>query len=100
MIVYTSDHGETFASNGRAGHGGDSIDEASIPLFIIGLEGRKVGSLTRAEHPNIFSTLLDLMNVPKNARNSPYSPSLFDDEALDHDRYYRSGDGRRNLFEK
>lgn len=100
VIVYTSDHGETFASNGRAGHGGDSIDEASIPLFIIGLEGRKIGSLTRAEHPNIFSTLLDLMNVPKNARNSPYSPSLFDDEALDHDRYYRSGDGRRNLFEK
>lgn len=100
VIVYTSDHGETFASNGRAGHGGDSIDEASIPLFIIGLEGRKIGPLTRAEHPNIFSTLLDLMNVPQTARNLPYAPSLFDDDALDHDRYYRSGDGRRHLFEK
>ena len=100
VIVYTSDHGETFASNGRAGHGGDTIDEASIPLFIIGLDRRKTERVAQAHHSNIFPTLLDLMNFPIEGRNALYAPSLFD-PAMNtlRPRYYHSGDGRRYLFD-
>lgn len=100
VIVYTSDHGENFAANGRAGHGGDTIDEASIPLFIIGLDRSPAGAISNAHHSNIFPTLLDLMNFPMEARTTKYAPSLFD-PAMDtaRPRYYHSGDGRRFLFE-
>lgn len=100
VIVYTSDHGETFASNGRAGHGGDSNDEASIPLFIIGLDRRQTERVAPAHHSNIFPTLLDLMNFPLERRNARYAPSLFDPAIKTlRPRYYHSGDGRRFVFE-
>lgn len=100
VIVYTSDHGENLASNGRAGHGGDTIDEASVPLFIIGIEKEQGGRISRAHHSNIFPTLLDLMNFPIEPRSARYEPSLFD-PAMDtiRHRYFHSPDGRRFSFE-
>jgi len=100
VIVYTSDHGENLASNGRAGHGGDTVDEASIPLFVIGLDRGRTGRISRAHHANLFPTLLDLMNFPLEARNAKYAPSLFD-PAMNtiRPRYYYTADGRRYLFE-
>lgn len=75
-IIYTSDHGESFFQNGRAGHGGDSIQEASVPLFILGIDPELLNTRTKASHCNVFSTLLDLMRYPTPLRERSYCLSL------------------------
>lgn len=99
VIVYTSDHGETFGSGGRAGHGGDTVDEASVPLFIIGSSQRKQPSTPKTQHSNIFAALLDVMRFPQERRPQPYAPSVLELHEDSAPRYYRSGDGQRHLFD-
>ena len=77
VIIYTSDHGESFFANGKAGHGGETKGEAAVPLFILGMKDRTVDTGFKASHANIFTTLLDLMNYPEELRKYPYAISLF-----------------------
>lgn len=84
VFVYTSDHGQTLVHN-RATHAGDSRAEATVPLFIIGADERIQNADTdfAAAHRNIFATLLDLMNYPKEKRVAEYAPSLLEAEKSD-----------------
>ncbi len=77
VIVYTSDHGESFYADGRAGHGGESRDEAMVPLFIIGADPAKFDTEFPASHANVFTTLLDLFNFPEELRGRSHALSLF-----------------------
>lgn len=77
VIIYTSDHGQTLNEDGeRRSHAGRTLKEAEVPLFILGETGTKVDTGFRAEHANIFATLLDLMNYPPELRRHPYAVSL------------------------
>jgi glucan phosphoethanolaminetransferase (alkaline phosphatase superfamily) len=84
VIVYTSDHGQTLLHD-RATHAGDSKPEALVPIFIIGSDVRLENADTkyRAAHRNLFATLLDLMNYPRELRPPIYAPSLFEAKAGD-----------------
>lgn len=101
-ILYTSDHGQTLSEHGeRHTHCGTSLDtapsEANVPLFVIARDGKSFDSGFRASHANIFSSLLDLMDLPKSARLRGYPVSLFEATAADSQpRYFWVGD----LFEK
>lgn len=75
-ILYTSDHGQTLFKNGRASHGGDSKEEASVPLFLIGKFDREPDTMYAASHSNIFATLLDLMNFPTQNKKRQFAISL------------------------
>jgi glucan phosphoethanolaminetransferase (alkaline phosphatase superfamily) len=78
VIIYTSDHGESFFMNGKAGHGGVTREEAMVPLFAIGLRDLTVDTTFAASHANVFSALLDLMGYPLEMRKFAYQTSLFD----------------------
>jgi membrane-anchored protein YejM (alkaline phosphatase superfamily) len=77
VIIYTSDHGESFYVDGKAGHGGVTREEATVPLFLLGDAGRNIDTDFKASHCNVFTALLDLMNYPEELRKYPYSISLF-----------------------
>ena len=81
-FIYTSDHGQTLKS-GAATHAGDSRDEALVPLFIVSNDARVRDADTRfaAAHRNLFATLLDLMNYPRDLRKHEYAVSLLDAKA-------------------
>lgn len=90
VIVYTSDHGQTLAE-GREGsaHCGYTRNEAVVPLFVIGYRGAGVDTKYKASHPNIFATLLDLMEFPESARKKSYGRSLLKAREADSEpRYY------------
>ncbi len=76
VVLYTSDHGESFYVNGRAGHGGDSPGEAAVPLFVLGIEDLKSGPKCNASHHNMFAAMLDLMSYPEVLRPRNYTPSF------------------------
>lgn len=78
IFVYTSDHGQTLRRN-RATHAGDSKPEALVPLLMFGADARlaTADAEFKAAHRNVFATLLDLMNYPKELRVHDYAPSLF-----------------------
>ncbi len=76
VIVYTGDHGETLYADGKASHGGNSKNEATVPLFIIGKIDAKIDTAYRASHQNLYPTLLDLMNYPEELRGRKNSVSL------------------------
>jgi len=100
VIVYTSDHGESFFPNGRSGHGTDAREQAMVPLFMMGLRERQPDTAYPATHANIFSTLLDLMAVPGDARGYPYRPSLFaTSSSAGVHRYFNPPPGRKVLFD-
>ena len=100
IIVYTSDHGESFFANGKAGHGGITREEAMVPLFILGLKDRQVDTRFRASHASIFTALLDLMNYPPEMRRYPYQMSLFDGtESTPMQRFYNPPAGRKYAFD-
>jgi len=83
VIIYTGDHGESFSANGRAGHGGDTADEARVPLFILGLKNAEPDTGFHASHHNIFASILDLIGYPENLRPPYYSVSLLKATSLD-----------------
>jgi glucan phosphoethanolaminetransferase (alkaline phosphatase superfamily) len=68
VILYTGDHGQTLFANGKASHGGDTKDEANVPLFIIGDLGKNVDTDYKASHQNLYPTILDLIDYPKELR--------------------------------
>ena len=100
VIIYTSDHGESFFVNGKAGHGGTTREEAMVPLFILGLKGQNPDVGFKATHANIFSTLLDLMNFPSETRTHPYQMSLFVGKGdMPVQRFYNPPPGKKFAFD-
>ena len=77
VIAYTSDHGESLYAQGAAGHGGRSREEATVPMFMIGLKDRSVDTSFKASHANLFTSLLDLIDYPEEMRKHSYAVSLF-----------------------
>lgn len=96
IVLYTGDHGQTLIENNETwSHCGDSLNEASVPLFLISGQGLFLDSIDteyRASHHNIFPTLLDLMSVPEEAKTTSYPLSLLTATAADStDRYFLGG---------
>jgi glucan phosphoethanolaminetransferase (alkaline phosphatase superfamily) len=78
VILYTSDHGQTLFEDGTNWlHCNYTPQEARVPLILIGRNIPPVKDGYVASHSNILPTLLDLMNVPREARVHDYAPSLF-----------------------
>lgn len=101
VIVYTSDHGESFFVDGKAGHGGTTREEATVPLFILGLKEHDADPGFRAMHANIFTGLLDLMKFPRGLRTHPYQISLFDGKASSPvHRSYNPPAGKKMSFDQ
>lgn len=99
-IIYTSDHGESFYAGGKAGHGGDTKEEALVPLFILGLDRDSVDAKFPASHSNIFTTLLDLVGYPNEYRGYPYAVSLLKAKRNDaRPRSFNLADGKRIAFD-
>jgi hypothetical protein len=64
MIVFTSDHGESFGENGAIHHGQNLLDEqVHVPAWIVAGEGTLSAQQTRAlaDHAGRFVTHLDLL---------------------------------------
>lgn len=100
VIIYTADHGESFFANGKAGHGGITKEEAAVPLFMLGLKDRNPDTHFPATHANIFTTLLDLLNVPADARKYPYLISLFEgNSATPVKRFYNPPPGKKYAYD-
>lgn len=76
IIIYTGDHGQTLFVNGRSSHGGNTKEEACVPLFIIGAIDRNVDTAYKASHKNIYPTILDLIGFPAELREYTIIPSL------------------------
>lgn len=92
-ILYTGDHGQTLIENYETWpHCGDTLNEAAVPLFLIGQQGWEFDTGYRASHQNIFPTLLDLMAVPEEAKVTSYPLSLLTATESDStDRYFLGG---------
>lgn len=108
VFAYTSDHGQTLVQD-RATHAGDSKAEATVPILLIGDDERlrRADSNYAAAHRNLFPTLLDLMNYPKDLRAAEYAPSLLDAKAENSaPRFYFVGNlrgafgGKKMLFDE
>ncbi|MEM9773629.1 MAG: sulfatase-like hydrolase/transferase [Chloroflexota bacterium] len=93
VILYTSDHGQNLGEDeDNWSHCGDSKWEVQVPLFIIGTVPTTIDPSFKAHHFNIFSTLLDLMDVPNDLRTQNYPISLFEATFADSaPRYYLTG---------
>lgn len=101
VIIYTSDHGESFFANGRAGHGGESREEAMVPLFVLGDRSGRFDPGFRASHANLFTTLLDLMEFPVDKRSAVYARSLLG-SGREHSapRFFNPPKSQRVLFDQ
>jgi glucan phosphoethanolaminetransferase (alkaline phosphatase superfamily) len=100
VILYTSDHGDTLQENGEAwSHCSNTSPEATVPLFMIGEIENQPDTNYQASHSNIFPTLLDLMNVPENARQKQYNYSLLKaNSSMNGPRYYFGEDPNPILY--
>jgi len=92
-ILYTSDHGQTlFENNVSWLHCNNTLQEAIVPLFMVGGKWTTHDEPYTASHDNILPTLLDLMNVPADERLHPYAPSLLSADASGAiDRFFFDG---------
>lgn len=100
VILYTSDHGQTLFSNGKASHGGETREEAIVPLFVVGKLDRSPDTNFKASHQNIYPTLLDLMNYPEEFRERRYVISLLKARASDSKtRFFNPNLGEKISFE-
>jgi glucan phosphoethanolaminetransferase (alkaline phosphatase superfamily) len=100
VIIYTGDHGESFYANGRAGHGGDTVDEARVPLFILGLKTADLDISFHASHHNLFATVLDLIEYPEDLRPQYYSVSLLKATSRDSAaRFFNPYPGKKIPFD-
>jgi len=63
-----------------------------VPLFIITQSNLNADTSYPASHFNLFPTLLDLMNIPEQARRYSYALSLLKATSMDSaPRYYLTG---------
>ena len=100
VVLYTSDHGESFYLNGRAGHGGDSPGEANIPLFVLGIDDLKAGPNCKASHHNMFAAMLDVMKYPVEVRQRNYSSSFLNcGPEMNSARSFSTPTGKKIAFE-
>jgi len=84
--IYTSDHGEELGGDGVPAMTRKLLPEVvAVPLLMFGDDRPRVDTSYRASHLNVFPTLLDLMNVPLQARPWTYSRSLLVAKATDRD---------------
>lgn len=90
VIFYTGDHGQTLSEGGEVySHGGDSVREATVPLFLIGHVETAPDTGFKPMHANILPSILDLMNYPDEWRKQAYVVSLFRAKASDsRQRFY------------
>jgi glucan phosphoethanolaminetransferase (alkaline phosphatase superfamily) len=101
VIIYTGDHGESFYANGRAGHGGETLGEAAVPLFVLSLKDLRPDTGFAASHHNLFATVLDLMNYPRELRPPSLSVSLLTATRNDSTpRYFNPGPGKKIRFDR
>lgn len=90
VIIYTSDHGQTLAEHGEHWpHCNQTRNEAVVPLFMLAAPHRSVDTNFAASHANIFATLLDLMEIPLDARQHEHALSLL---------VARSSDSRPRIY--
>jgi glucan phosphoethanolaminetransferase (alkaline phosphatase superfamily) len=100
VIFYTSDHGEEFTDDGHGVHGTAAPEEARVPLFAFGLDKAKIDTDFKASHANVFTALLDLMQVPIEARKYTYAKSLLTATRSDSvPRFFNLIDGKKIPFE-
>jgi len=100
VIIYTGDHGESFYANGRAGHGGDTVEEASVPLFVLGLNDPKIDTNFKASHHNMFAAMLDLMNYPQELLSYQYSVSILKAKPSDsRPRFFNPSPNKKIRFD-
>lgn len=93
IYIYTSDHGETLFEDGATTlHCSNTWQEATVPLIILGYLEDAGDTTYKASHANIFATILDLMDVPIEARPYLYAPSLLHvNSSQNEERYFYSG---------
>jgi len=100
VIIYTGDHGQTLFVNGRASHGGNTKQEATVPLFIIGNINHPIDTSYKASHDNIFPTILDLFGYPDELRDAKSAPSLLRARSSDsRPRYFNPDLGTKVPFD-
>ena len=98
IIVFTSDHGESFGEQGRFGHGGLFYEErVHVPLIISGpgiIKGRRVKK--SVSHIDLMPTLKDLLMADclYDAQGKSFKSVLVDEEAILEDReiYFTLGE--------
>jgi len=98
IIVFTSDHGESFGEQGRFGHGGLFYEErVHVPLIISGpgiVRGKRVQA--SVSHIDLMPTLKDLLMVDclHNAQGKSFKSVLIDEKATLEDReiYFTLGE--------
>jgi glucan phosphoethanolaminetransferase (alkaline phosphatase superfamily) len=101
LYLYTGDHGDTLVENDESWmHGGNSQQEARVPIILVGQQPFTVDLTYRASHFNLFPTLLDLMGYPVAERPHGYAHSLLSATAADStNRYFQGGNAEPILFE-
>lgn len=100
VIIYTGDHGQTLFANGKAAHGGNTKEEATVPLFIVGNLDSKVDTGYKAAHSNLYPTILDLINYPFELRERTSVPSLLKAKSTDsRPRFFNPGYGAKVAFD-
>lgn len=101
VIIYTGDHGQTLFANGRSSHGGNSRQEATVPLFVLGKLPGPVDTSYKASHANVFPTVLDLFGYPPDLRDKRGFPSLLTATKADsRPRYFNPDLGVKVLFDQ
>lgn len=93
VYIYTSDHAQNLGEGGRTlTHCSNTRYEAMVPLLMIGrAPAAEPETAFLASHVNIFATLLDLMNYPKE-HSLAYPLSLLRAKAADSKpRFYFEG---------
>jgi len=98
IIVFTSDHGESFGEQNRFDHGGPFYEErVHVPLIISGpgiVKGKRVGG--SVSHVDLMPTLKDLLMVDclHNAQGESFKSILIDEKAIlvDREIYFTLGE--------
>ena len=100
VILYTGDHGQTLFENGKASHGGSTVEEALVPLFMIGKLPAQVDTRYKASHCNVLPTLIDLMEYPERFRPAGRCLSLLKAKASDsRPRFFNPVLGKKVPFD-
>lgn len=101
VILYTADHGQTLSAMGKASHGGESVAEAAVPLFIIGHLPERPDTAYKASHFNLLPTIVDVMGYPMENLNLQRKPqSLIRAKASDSTlRYFNPQLGKKLPFD-
>lgn len=99
-ILYTGDHGQTLFANGKASHSGQTREEATVPLLMIGGPREGIDTSYKASHHNLYPTILDLINYPAELREREFSLSLLKATGRDsRPRFYNPSYGAKMPFD-